>query len=170
KGEPTPADGYGGDYIDDIAKAVLERHPHALDQPDDEARETFRKEGVALMFDEIRSSLARFGVHFDTYFNEKDLHERGELQMALDRLIEHGHVFDADGATWLRTTDFGDDKDRVLRKSDGDWTYFAADCAYYLDKRDRGFDRVVIMLGADHHGYIGRMRAMAACFGDDPDN
>ena len=121
------------------------------------------------MFAEIRQSLAEFGVHFDIYFNEKDLHDRGELRAALDRLREQGHVFEADGATWLRTTDFGDDKDRVLRKSDGDWTYFAADCAYYLDKRERGFDRVVIMLGADHHGYIGRMKAMAACFGDDPD-
>jgi arginyl-tRNA synthetase len=108
-------------------------------------------------------------VHFDTYFNEKDLHDRGELQEALDRLREQGHIDERDGATWLRTTDFGDDKDRVLRKSDGDWTYFAADCAYYLDKRKRGFDRVVIMLGADHHGYIGRMKAMAACFGDDPE-
>jgi arginyl-tRNA synthetase len=169
KGEPTPEDGYGGAYIFDIAKTIVERHPDALDQPVDGARETFRKEGVALMFDEIKSSLAGFGVHFDTYFNEKDLHERGELDQALERLTAQGHVFDNDGATWLRTTDFGDDKDRVLRKSDGDWTYFAADCAYYLDKRDRGFDRVVIMLGADHHGYIGRMRAMAACFGDDPD-
>ncbi|HEV7899274.1 MAG TPA: arginine--tRNA ligase, partial [Planosporangium sp.] len=100
---------------------------------------------------------------------EKDLHDRGELDAALTRLREQGHVYEADGATWLRTTEFGDDKDRVLRKSDGDWTYFAADCAYYLDKRERGFDRVVIMLGADHHGYIGRMKAMAACFGDDPD-
>ena len=122
------------------------------------------------MFAEIRPSLDEFGVHFDTYFNEKDLHDRGELEQALDRLREQGHIFESDGATWLRTTDFGDDKDRVLRKSDGDWTYFAADCAYYLDKRERGFDRVVIMLGADHHGYIGRMKAMAACFGDDPDS
>ena len=169
KGEPTPQDGYGGAYIFDIAKTILERHPTALDAPDDQARETFRREGVALMFGEIRASLANFAVHFDTYFNEKDLHERGELDQALERLTAQGHVFNQDGATWLRTTDFGDDKDRVLRKSDGDWTYFAADCAYYLDKRERGFDRVVIMLGADHHGYIGRMRAMVACFGDDPD-
>ena len=121
------------------------------------------------MFAEIRASLAEFGVQFDTYFNEKDLHDRGELQEALDRLRAQGHVFESDGATWLRTTEFGDDKDRVLRKSDGDWTYFAADCAYYLDKRKRGFDRVVIMLGADHHGYLGRMKAMSACFGDDPE-
>ena len=122
-----------------------------------------------LMFAEIQSSLRDFGVEFDTYFNEKDLHDRGELDQALDRLREQGHLYESEGATWLRTTDFGDDKDRVLRKSNGEWTYFAADCAYYLDKRERGFERVVIMLGADHHGYIGRMKAMAACFGDDPE-
>ncbi|MEU4425145.1 arginine--tRNA ligase [Actinoplanes sp. NPDC024001] len=168
KGEPAPEDGYGGAYIAEIASDVVKRSPEVLAQPDEQAQETFRRVGVELMFAEIKKSLAEFGVDFDTYFNEKDLHDRGELQEALDRLREQGHVFESDGATWLRTTDFGDDKDRVLRKSDGDWTYFAADCAYYLDKRKRGFDRVVIMLGADHHGYIGRMKAMAACFGDDP--
>jgi arginyl-tRNA synthetase len=166
-GEPAPEDGYGGAYIADIANEVLAQHPDALSAPD--PQEVFRVTGVALMFDEIKASLAAFGVHFDTYFNEKDLHDRGELRQALDRLTKQGHIFEADRAVWLRTTDFGDDKDRVLRKSNGEWTYFAADCAYYLDKRDRGFDRVVIMLGADHHGYIGRMKAMSACFGDDPD-
>jgi arginyl-tRNA synthetase len=160
-GEPVPEDGYGGEYIAEIAATIKAETPDAdLD--------TFRVRGVELMFAEIKQSLTEFGVRFDTYFNEKDLHDRGELQTALERLREQGHTFEADGATWLRTTDFGDDKDRVLRKSDGDWTYFAADCAYYLDKRERGFDRVVIMLGADHHGYIGRMKAMSACFGDDP--
>jgi arginyl-tRNA synthetase len=167
KGEPTPEDGYGGAYITEIAQTVLAKRPDALEA--DDPREVFRVEGVQLMFEQIKESLAQFGTSFDTYFNEKDLHDRGELDLALTRLREQGHVFDADGATWLRTTDFGDDKDRVLRKSNGEWTYFAADCAYYLDKRERGADRVVIMLGADHHGYIGRMRAMAACFGDDPD-
>ncbi|MEV7226727.1 arginine--tRNA ligase [Polymorphospora sp. NPDC051019] len=169
RGEPTPEDGYGGAYIAEIATEVRARRPDVLDLDDDAAQEIFRAEGVALMFDEIKSSLTQFGVHFDTYFNEKDLHDRGELDLALARLRDQGRVFEADGATWLRTTDFGDDKDRVLRKSDGDWTYFAADCAYYLDKRERGFDRVVMMLGADHHGYVGRLRAMSACFGDDPD-
>jgi arginyl-tRNA synthetase len=169
KGEPAPEDGYGGAYIAEIAQAVLAEAPDVLRLGEPEALETFRRIGVELMFAEIRQSLTEFGVHFDTYFNEKDLHDRGELQEALDRLREQGHIVESDGATWLRTTEFGDDKDRVLRKSDGDWTYFAADCAYYLDKRKRGFDRVVIMLGADHHGYIGRMRAMSACFGDDPD-
>jgi arginyl-tRNA synthetase len=169
RGEPVPEDGYAGSYIADIAKIIVEKHSDAATKPDDEAKELFRVEGVNLMFDEIKSSLASFGVTFDVYFNEKDLHVRGELDAALARLQQQGHTFDADGAIWLRTTDFGDDKDRVLRKSDGDWTYFTADCAYYLDKRERGFDRVVIMLGADHHGYVGRMRAMSACFGDDPD-
>ncbi|MFI6264750.1 arginine--tRNA ligase [Micromonospora sp. NPDC051006] len=168
KGEPAPEDGYGGAYIAEIAADVQARRPDVLTLDDAAAQEVFRVEGVALMFDEIRSSLRDFGVEFDTYFNEKDLHDRGELDLALTRLREQGHVFEAEGATWLRTTEFGDDKDRVLRKSNGEWTYFAADCAYYLDKRERGFDRVVIMLGADHHGYIGRMKAMAACFGDDP--
>lgn len=163
RGEATPEDGYGGAYIAEIAEAVQAKHPGADDV------ETFRVEGVELMFAQIKSSLNEFGTHFDVYFNEKDLHTKGELDLALERLRTQGHLFEADGATWLRTTDFGDDKDRVLRKSDGDWTYFAADCAYYLDKRERGADRVVIMLGADHHGYVGRMRAMAACFGDDPD-
>ncbi|MCI4062423.1 arginine--tRNA ligase [Micromonospora sp. R77] len=169
KGEPAPEDGYGGAYIAEIATEVRNRRPDVLELGDDAAQEVFRVEGVQLMFTEIKSSLRDFGVEFDTYFNEKDLHDRGELDQALARLREQGHVFESDGATWLRTTDFGDDKDRVLRKSNGEWTYFAADCAYYLDKRERGFDRVVIMLGADHHGYIGRMKAMAACFGDDPE-
>ncbi|MEU8169163.1 arginine--tRNA ligase [Micromonospora sp. NPDC049004] len=169
KGEPAPEDGYGGAYIAEIAAEVQARRPDVLTLDDAAAQEVFRVEGVALMFDEIRSSLRDFGVEFDTYFNEKDLHDRGELDLALARLREQGRVYESEGATWLRTTDFGDDKDRVLRKSNGEWTYFAADCAYYLDKRERGFERVVIMLGADHHGYIGRMKAMAACFGDDPE-
>jgi arginyl-tRNA synthetase len=169
RGEPLPEDGYAGTYIGEIAATIATKRPDAKDLPEPEAREVFRADGVALMFDEIKASLADFGVHFDVYFNEKDLHDRGELGQALDRLVVQGHVYEADGATWLRTTDFGDDKDRVLRKSDGSWTYFAGDCAYYLDKRERGFQRVVIVLGADHHGYVGRMRAMAACFGDDPD-
>lgn len=162
RGEPVPADGYAGAYIAEIAEGITRDHPDA-----DLA--TFRSVGVERMLAEIESSLTGFGVHFDIYFRESDLHRRGELDLALTRLREQGNVFEADGAIWLRTTDFGDDKDRVLRKSDGEWTYFAADCAYYLDKRERGFARVVMMLGADHHGYIGRMRAMVACFGDDPD-
>ena len=121
------------------------------------------------MFDEISSSLAEFGVVFDVYFSERTLHETGALEKAIARLREQGHVYEADGAVWLRTTDFGDDKDRVLVKGDGEPTYFAADCAYYLDKRERGFDKVVIMLGADHTGYVGRYKALVAAMGDDPD-
>jgi len=169
RGEPIPADGYAGEYIAELAQAVLQERPEVLGQPDEEAREIFRVEGIALMFDQIKASLTEFGVHFDRYFNEKELHDRGELDAALTRLRAEGHVYEADGAVWVRTTDFGDDKDRVIVRGTGAWTYFAADCAYYLDKRERGFDKVVIMLGADHHGYIGRMRAMASCFGDNPD-
>jgi arginyl-tRNA synthetase len=121
------------------------------------------------MFGEIKESLANFGVHFDLYFAEAEMRGRGELEGALARLEDSGHVYEADGAIWIRTTDFGDDKDRVYCRGNGEFTYFAADCAYYLDKRSRGFDRLVIILGADHHGYVGRMRAIARCFGDDPD-
>jgi arginyl-tRNA synthetase len=168
KGEPTPEDGYGGEYIGDIAKQVVARHPDVLDLDEPAALAVFRSDGLDLMFEEIRQSLTDFGVTFDVYFNEKDLHDKGELDAALQRLTAAGHVFEENGATWLRTTTFGDDKDRVLIKTDGNWTYFAADAAYYLDKRERGFDRVVIMLGADHHGYVGRYKALAAAFGDNP--
>jgi arginyl-tRNA synthetase len=168
-GRPVPENGYAGGYINDIAATVVGKHPEVLDLPEAEELELFRVEGVELMFAEIKAALSGFGVHFDVYFNEKDLHSRGALDAAVARLRTQGHLFEESGATWLRTTDFGDDKDRVISKSDGEWTYFAADCAYYLDKRERGFDRIVIMLGADHHGYVRRMRAMVACFGDDPD-
>ena len=169
KGEPAPADGYAGAYLDEIAAAVVASRPEVKELADPEAQEVFRVEGVARMFEEIQRSLDGFGVHFDVYFSEQTLHESGAIERALTRLREQGHVYDADGAVWLRTSDFGEDKDRVLVRSDGSPTYFAADAAYYLDKRERGFTRVVIMLGADHHGYLGRYRAMVACFGDDPD-
>jgi arginyl-tRNA synthetase len=167
-GRPVPEDGYAGQYIDEIAAAVLALNPSLLARPDDEQTEVFRRDGVELMFDDIKNSLAGFGVAFDVYFNERDLHDSGALDLALDRLRDQGNVYESEGATWLRTTDYGDDRDRVLVRGNGEWTYFAADCAYYLDKRERGFDRVVIMLGADHHGYINRLRAMATCFGDNP--
>jgi arginyl-tRNA synthetase len=168
-GEPVPPDGYAGQYVADIAAQVVAADPGVLDRPPDRALAVFRHEGVELMFAEIKRSLADFGVHFDRYFSEQELHERGEVELAVRRLREHGHVYDADGAVWLRTTDFGDDKDRVLVRGNGAPTYFCADAAYYLDKRERGFERVVMLLGADHHGYIGRMRAMVACYGEDPD-
>jgi arginyl-tRNA synthetase len=167
--QAPPSDGYAGEYVAEIADAVVSRHPDVLGRPDAEARQVFRSEGVALMLDEIKTSLAEFGAGFDVYFAEKELRERGQLDAALARLRELGHVYQAGGATWVRTTDFGDDKDRVYIRGNGDFTYFAADCAYYLDKRARGFAKIVIILGADHHGYVGRLRAIAACFGDDPD-
>jgi arginyl-tRNA synthetase len=168
-GRPVPEDGYAGDYIGEIAQQVIAAEPGLLERPEGEQQELFRVRGVELMFAEIKRSLAEFGVVFDVYFSERTLHESGALEKALTRLRDNGHVYEADGAVWLRTTDFGDDKDRPLIKSDGAPTYFAADCAYYLDKRDRGFDKVVIMLGADHAGYVGRYKALAAAVGDDPE-
>ncbi|MGY4645551.1 arginine--tRNA ligase [Cellulomonas sp. URHB0016] len=172
-GEDAPEDGYGGSYITEIAEQVVadalaagEPDPRELPRP--EATEAFRARGVELMFGEIKQSLHDFGVDFDMYFHEDSLHESGAVEHAVERLRQGGHVFEADGAVWLRTTDFGDDKDRVIIKSDGEAAYIAGDIAYYLDKRERGFDRVVIMLGADHHGYIGRMMAVCAAFGDTP--
>jgi arginyl-tRNA synthetase len=167
--EPAPADSYAGEYVNEIADTLVKQHPGVLAMPRRQALEIFSSGGVALMFAEIKESLAGFGVRFDVYFNESDLHEAGELDAALDRLRQEGRVYEADGATWIRTTGFGDDKDRVYVRGNGEFTYFAADCAYYLDKRARGFGKLIIILGADHHGYIGRMRAVAACFGDDPD-
>jgi arginyl-tRNA synthetase len=166
RGEPTPENGYGGAYIGEIAAAVLERVPDALAQP--EPREVFRREGVELMFADIKRSLHGFGVDFDVYFHENSLHESGAVERAVERLRAAGHLYERDGALWLRSTDFGDDKDRVVIKQDGQPAYISGDLAYYLDKRERGFDRVVIMLGADHHGYVGRMMAMCAAFGDRP--
>ena len=169
RSEPPPEDGYVGEYIGDIARTLTDRYPQILVEPIEEALSLVRTAGVELMFAEIKTSLADFGVHFDVYFSERTLHERGDLDRALARLDDLGKVYRADGATWVRTSEFGDDKDRVIRRGNGQFTYFAADCAYYLDKRERGFDKVMIVLGADHHGYVGRMRAVAACFGDDPD-
>lgn len=168
RGQEVPEDGYGGQYIEDIANEVIADNPDvdALALSDDEAREFFRAHGVAKMFDEIKKELANFRVHFDVYFHEDSLHESGAVDKAIDQLREQNVIFENEGATWLRSTEFGDDKDRVIIKSDGDAAYFAGDIAYYLDKRERGADHVIIMLGADHHGYIGRMYAMARAFGD----
>jgi arginyl-tRNA synthetase len=170
KGEPTPEGGYAGEYIAEVAAQVVAAAPDVLELPPDQAREVFRVRGIALMFAEIKQSLEDFGARFDVYTNEQVFHSSGKLKTAIDRLTEQGHTYQADGALWLRTTDFGEDKDRVLIKSiDGRPTYLAADAAYYLDKRARGFDLVMMILGSDHHGYVGRMRSIAACAGDDPD-
>ena len=168
KGDPAPEDGYAGAYIDDIATAVRQREPGILELADPQAQERFRALGVDLMFTEIKASLHDFGVEFDVYFHENDLHESGAVQRAVARLSELGVMYHKSGALWLRTTDYGDDKDRVVIKSNGEPAYISGDLAYYLNKRERGFDRVFIMLGADHHGYVSRMMAMCAAFGDTP--
>ena len=169
KGEPTPEGGYAGSYITEIAARVLEKAPDALGQPEQQQHETFRSIGVDLMFTHIKQSLHDFGTDFDVYTHEESMHTTGRVEQAIARLRETGNIYEKDGATWLRTTEFGDDKDRVVIKSDGQPAYIAADLAYYLDKRQRGFDLCIYMLGADHHGYIARLKAAAAALGDDPD-
>jgi arginyl-tRNA synthetase len=169
KGQPAPEDGYGGAYIDDIANRVLAGTAEdLLNLPEAEAQEKFREYGVELMFQEIKHSLHDFGVDFDVYFHENSLYESKAVDRAIARLRELGHIFEQDGAVWLRSTTFGDDRDRVVIKSDGEAAYIAGDLAYYLDKRERGFDRCIYMLGADHHGYVPRMMALCAAFGDEP--
>ena len=168
-GEPTPEDGYGGDYIADIAARVLATYPGDLFHiPRDEQQEVFRAVGVELMFGDIKASLHDFGVDFDVYFHENELHDSGAVERAIQRLRDLGAIYDKDGATWFRSTDYGDDKDRVVIKSDGEAGYISGDLAYYLNKRERGFERNLIMLGADHHGYVRRLMAMTAAFGDEP--
>lgn len=173
RGQETPEDGYGGAYIGEIAQQVTEAEtaagrPAPADLPDAEATEVFRARGVDLMFASIKAELHAFRSDFDVFFHEDSLHASGAVDRAIERLRSRGVIDDHDGAVWLRTTDFGDDKDRVLIKSDGNAAYFAADLAYYLDKRERGADCAIYLLGADHHGYIGRMMAMCAAFGDTP--
>jgi len=168
-GEPTPQDGYPGEYVDELARALVAADPSLLEMDRDAALEVFRDRGYAAQLQQMKDSLARFGVTFDVWFSERSLHDSGAVEHAIEVLRGQGHVFDQDGAVWLRTTDFDDDKDRVLIRSNGEPTYFAADSAYYINKRERGFDRCVYMLGADHHGYVNRLRAIAACAGDDAD-
>ncbi|WP_454931549.1 arginine--tRNA ligase [Actinomyces oricola] len=173
RGRETPADGYGGAYITEIARQVTAGElaagrPDPATLPDAEAAEVFRARGVDLMFASIKDELHAFRSDFDVFFHEDSLHTSGAVERAISQLRERGVIYDHEGAIWLRTTDFGDDKDRVLIKSDGQAAYFAADLAYYLDKRSRGADCAIYLLGADHHGYIGRMMAMCAAFGDTP--
>ncbi len=168
-GRPVPEDGYHGAYIADLAAAIVAAEPQILDLPDDDQRRAFREAAYVRQMDQQKAVLDLFRTHFDVWYSERTLHDTGAVERALDRLRAQGHVFEADGATWLRTTDFGDDKDRVLIKADGELTYFASDTAYYVDKRIRGFDVALYLLGADHHGYVSRLRAIAACAGDDMD-
>jgi arginyl-tRNA synthetase len=168
-GEPTPDGGYAGGYIVDLAKAVEAASPGIFDLAPDERRTAVREKGYEIQLREQQQALERFHTHFDVWFSERSLHESGSVPETLQHLKDLGHVYEQDGALWMRTTDFGDDKDRVLIKSDGGLTYFASDTAYYLSKRARGFEHCIYLLGADHHGYVNRLRAMAACVGDDPD-
>ena len=167
-GRDVPDDGYGGDYIHQIAAQVVALRPDVLTLPDAEAQEVFRQVGVDLMFEEIKADLNAFGVNFDVYFHEKSLHDSGAVDKAIKRLTEMGNTYESDGAIWLKTEQYGDDKDRVIIRSNGSPAYISGDLGYYLDKRERGFDRCFILLGADHHGYIGRMMAMCQAFGDTP--
>lgn len=169
-GEPAPEDGYGGDYVADIANEVVRTEPNVLELPEDERHEEFRRLGVGLMFEEIKRSLHEFGTDFDVFFTEGSLHSSGAVQQSAEHLKESGHLYFAEGAWWLRSTAFGDDKDRVLIKSDGATAYIAADVAYLRDKRNRGFQLCLYMLGADHHGYTARLKAAAAALDDDPNS
>jgi arginyl-tRNA synthetase len=174
KGEPTPENGYPGRYVADLAGRVLEREPHLLELDHEVALHTAREIAYELQLGEIRESLERFNVRFDVWTSERSLHAKDEdgvsaIDAAVERLRAQGHVYDADDAVWVRTTDFGDDKDRVIRRGNGVYTYFAADAAYYLDKGDRGFEHKIYLLGADHHGYVHRLKALAGAAGDDPE-
>jgi arginyl-tRNA synthetase len=167
-GKDVPEDGYHGGYIDDLARVVVERNPGITELPEAEQLVAFREAGYNAQLDEQRSDLEGLRTHFEVWFSERSLHASGAVERGLDKLRGQGHLFEEGGALWMRTTDFGDDKDRVLVRGNGDLTYFASDTAYYVDKRDRGFDRCIYLLGADHHGYVGRLSAMAACAGDEP--
>ena len=168
-GNPIPEDGYQGAYIADLAKEVVASNASITSLPEGKRHPAFREAAYALQLKDQQRVLDTFGTHFDVWFSERSLHDQGAVEHGLEKLRKQGHVFEEEGAIWLRTTDFGDDKDRVLTKSDGSLTYFSSDTAYYINKRERGFDICIYMLGADHHGYVGRLKAIAACAGDDPE-
>jgi len=168
-GQPIPEDGYKGEYIADLAKEVLAQNPAITALADEMRLIAFREAAYQLQLKDQQRVLDTFNTHFDVWFSERSLHDGGSVEHGVEKLRSQGHVFEVDGATWLRTTDFGDDKDRVLVKANGDLTYFSSDTAYYINKRERGFDICIYMLGADHHGYIHRLKATAACAGDNPE-
>jgi len=168
-GNPIPEDGYQGAYIADLAKEVVASNASITSLPEGQRHPAFREAAYALQLKDQQRVLDTFGTHFDVWFSERSLHDQGAVEHGLEKLRKQGHVFEEEGAIWLRTTDFGDDKDRVLTKSDGSLTYFSSDTAYYINKRERGFDICIYMLGADHHGYVNRLKAIAACAGDDPE-
>ncbi|MEV6139985.1 arginine--tRNA ligase [Nocardia sp. NPDC051990] len=167
-GAPTPENGYAGEYIGEIAAKIVAAHPEALTLSESQQLELFRAEGVELMFAHIKESLHEFGTDFDVYFNESSLFESGAVEAAVAQLKDSGDLYEKDGAWWIASSEYGDDQDRVVLKSDGNAAYIAGDIAYFQNKRSRGFDLCIYMLGADHHGYIGRLKAAAAAFGDDP--
>ncbi|MGB7983415.1 MAG: arginine--tRNA ligase [Candidatus Nanopelagicales bacterium] len=169
-GRPAPEGGYHGSYVKDIAAQIVANDSAIKYLPADEQMVMFRELGYRTVLEAQQESLARFATHFEVWASERALHESGAVERAFTQLREQGHVYEADGAIWLRTSDFDDDKDRVLVKADGELTYFASDTAYYVDKRMRGADLCIYLLGADHHGYVNRLRAVAACAGDDPDS
>jgi arginyl-tRNA synthetase len=168
-GQPIPEDGYQGAYISDLADAVVRENPGIKELAADTRHEAFREAAYKVQLAQQQGLLDTFKTHFDVWFSERSLHEAGAVEHAVAKLRTQGHIFDSEGAIWLRTTDFGDDKDRVITKANGDLTYFASDTAYYINKRERGFDICIYMLGADHHGYVNRLRATAACAGDNAD-
>ena len=168
-GQARPEDGYHGAYIDDLANEIVSINPDILKLSGDEQTFAFRDLGYRLQLAQQQGVLDKFGTHFDVWFSEKSLYDNNFFAHCQEVLKAKGHVFDLDGAIWLRTTDFGDDKDRVMVKSDGSMAYFASDSAYYISKRERGFEICIYMLGADHHGYIHRLKAISACAGDDPE-
>ena len=168
-GKARPEDGYHGEYIEDLAKEIVKSNPQITQLAESESISAFTQAGYKLQLEQQRKVLDNFGTHFDTWFSERSLYEDNFFNHSLDKLKKEGHVFEQEGAIWLRTTDFGDDKDRVMIKSDGTFAYFASDSAYYVSKKERGFNLCIYMLGADHHGYVGRIKALAACAGDDPE-
>ena len=168
-GIDRPENGYHGEYIADLANEITKANPEFTKLDEEAGIVAFREAGYKLQLDLQREVLENFGTHFDTWFSERSLYENNFFNHTLDKLKSNGHVYEEEGAVWLRTTDFGDDKDRVMIKSDGSFAYFASDSAYYISKRERGFNLCIYMLGADHHGYVGRIKAIAACAGDDPE-
>ena len=167
--QPRPEAGYHGEYIEDLANQIQKSNPDLVSLPESESIAAFRDAGYKLQLAQQNKVLDNFGTHFDVWFSEKALYENNFFDHSLNKLKAQGHVYELEGAIWLRTTDFGDDKDRVMIKSDGSFAYFASDSAYYVSKRERGFNLCIYMLGADHHGYVGRIKAIAACAGDDKD-
>ena len=168
-GRPVPEDGYHGQYVHELASAIASDHPEFAELPADERVVAFREEGYRRQLAEQRTQLEEFRTIFDVWSSERALHDDDRVKHGIERLREAGHLFEADGALWMRTTDFGDDRDRVLVRTNGEYTYFASDSAYYVDKRERGFSPCIYLLGADHHGYVNRLKVLAACAGDDPD-